>query len=331
MGYLAVFAVGASVVLAALVVVAGWIAVVVELNTGDRIPSTHLWLFTRGALVPWLIGLAGGVLYEWWALARNERWLLKVLRADFVPKGDLIETKMALKDMAIAAGLPVAPALYVMNTSNVNAFAYKSPRRRPVLGVTRGLIEKLPVDQQRAVFANLVARIATADTLVSSAVVALMAPLQSYRAHRIRMLDEEDRIVAKLADSARNSFVVQTENGPMRVMEPVFAPVVFLIPFLFPIILVGEVFAAMQRKSQLTAAEKADAQGMLLLKDPQAMLSALERCVVANNSVVSAGETVADLFYCWTGDSTDDDGDPEWARVARLREVLGVEGHVPSD
>jgi len=65
---------------------------------------------------------------------------------------------------------------------------------------------------------------------------------------------------------------------------------------------------------------------MLLLKDPSAMLSALQRCVALDNVVPSAGAAYAQLFYCWTGDSTNDEEDPEWRRVARLREVLGVEG-----
>jgi len=70
---------------------------------------------------------------------------------------------------------------------------------------------------------------------------------------------------------------------------------------------------------------------MLLLKDPAAMLSALERCVRYDNVVPQSGETFGELFYCWTGDSTNDENDPEWERVARLREVLGVEGHVADD
>lgn len=61
------------------------------------------------------------------------------------------------------------------------------------------------------------------------------------------------------------------------------------------------------------------------------MLSALERCIAFDNCVPAAGEGLADLFYCWTGIATNDDDDPEWQRVARLREVLGVEGWIPED
>ena len=92
----------------------------------------------------------------------------------------------------------------------------------------------------------------------------------------------------------------------------------------------GETVAWVYRRSQLTAAEKADAEGMLLLKDPVSMLSALEKCVRLDNTVPAAGEAYGEIFYCWTGDSTSDDTDIEWSRVARLREVLGAEGMADS-
>lgn len=68
---------------------------------------------------------------------------------------------------------------------------------------------------------------------------------------------------------------------------------------------------------------------MLLLKEPKVMLSALESCIRFNNFVPAAGPGFAQLFYCWTGDATSDEEDPEWRRVLRLREVLGVEGKMP--
>ena len=281
------------------------------------------WLLEAGIRRPWLVGLVAAVAYEAWALGRHERWLIKRLSAEFVPKGDELETKMALKDMAIAAGLPVAPALYLMRTSNVNAFVFKSPGRRPVLGVTEGLISRLSPAERRAVFANLVARLASGDTMVSSAVTSLLAPLQWYRAHRVAALDVEDAMLRRAIEQRRENPASDAAGG--------FTSVALLLPFLVPIILAGEILAAAQRRSQLTAAEKGDAEGMLLLKDPGAMLSALERCVRANNVVIESGQSLGDLFYCWTGDSTDDEDDPEWRRVARLREVLGVWGWVPDD
>ena len=86
-----------------------------------------------------------------WALAREERWILTRLGAVLVPKGERYESKLALKDMAIAAGMAVAPAFHEIDVDGVNAFAVHAIGRRPVLGVTRGMLEDLTVDEQRAV------------------------------------------------------------------------------------------------------------------------------------------------------------------------------------
>ena len=104
-----------------------------------------------------VVAFAAGA-WAGFSLLRSEKWLLARFNATLVPKGELLDTKFALKDMAIAAGLPVAPALYVMPETSTNAFLFAARRRRAVIGITEGFTRKLTVDQQRAVFANLVAR-----------------------------------------------------------------------------------------------------------------------------------------------------------------------------
>jgi Zn-dependent protease with chaperone function len=260
------------------------------------------------------LSLGLGVVALAWAiftLSRSERWLIRRFGAQFVPKGELLNTKMVLKDMAIASGMPVAPALYLIENSNVNAFVFAARRRRAVVGVTRGFVNRLELDEQRAVFANLVARLISGDTIVSTGVTALLWPLHVWRERRF---DADNKAMdrAMLGDTTRSRSSL---------------PVVFFV-FGVAFAIMAEIFALGHRRKQLRIAEKADAEGMLLLKDPHSMLRALEKCVRYDNVVPLAGEAFGDLFYCWTGDSTNDEDDPEWARVARLREVLGVEGHV---
>ena len=262
----------------------------------------------------------GGLATVWagFTLLRSEKWLLAKLGAELVPKGSLLDTKFALKDMAIAAGLDVAPALYRIPDSSVNAFIFAARRRRAVVGVTQGFVEKLTVDEQRAVFANLVARLRSGDTITSTGVTALMAPVHSWRDYT---LTSDDREMSDALGEYR-------DGGDVPVRKP-DEGLAFLVIFGFGFALLAEIVAAGHRRAQLSSAEKADAEGMLLLKDPASMLSALEKCVPLNNGVPAAGEALAEVFYCWTADSTNDDDDPVWQRVARLREVLGVAGWRP--
>ncbi len=324
--YLVIFAIACSVMVAAAI---GAVALILRAIFSGA--EETQWLVDAFGLLLgggfgrlWALGFVTAIVYEAWALLRSEGWLLRRLGAGLVPKGVHLDAKLALKDMAIASGMPVAPSLHLIDTPNVNAFVFSAPRRRPVVGVTAGLITRLSIAEQRAVFANLVARLESGDTMVSSAVASLLAPLQWYRAHRIRALDIEDKMISDALEERREDPLGMKNSSPLP------ASTLFL-PVLAPVILAGEILAALQRRSQLTAAEKADAEGMLYLKDPDAMLSALEHSIRLNNNVCAAGESFGDLFYCWTGDSTDDESDPEWRRVKRLREVLGVWGWVPED
>jgi hypothetical protein len=71
--------------------------------------------------------------------------------------------------------------------------------------------------------------------------------------------------------------------------------------------------------------EKADAEGMLLLKDPQPMISALRKAIASSTLVSEADQSYDGIFYASTS------GTPrieraERRRFERLCEVLGVEG-----
>jgi hypothetical protein len=80
-----------------------------------------------------------------------------------------------------------------------------------------------------------------------------------------------------------------------------------------------------QRRAHLESAEFADAQGMLLLKDPRAMLLSLEKVIHEPNHVKQCKGQYTQFFYAWTGDySSNDEEDPEYRRLERLRQVLGA-------
>lgn len=263
-----------------------------------------------------VVTCAGAIAASAWAaltLVRSERWLLRRLRATLVPEGDLLATKYALKDMGLAAGVVPAPAMYVLETDNVNAFIFAARRRRAVAGVTQGFVDKLSVDEQRAAFANLMARLASGDVILSTGITSLMWPLHAWRDGTLRRQDmgfAEDKLETVEHDALPAAGVAGIG--------------VFMWGFALAASL--EFIAYGDRQQQLELAEKADAEGMLLLKDPKPMLTALEKAVRLDNYVPTSGEAFSNLFWCFTGPTTDDDDDPEWDRVRKLREVLGVEG-----
>ncbi|HET6351123.1 MAG TPA: M48 family metalloprotease [Coriobacteriia bacterium] len=257
-----------------------------------------------------LLFLVLSLLWVGVSLRRPEKWVVKRFGAQFVPKGAELPTKMALKDMAIAGGLPMAPALYLLPQSSVNAFVFATGRRRAVCGVTRGFIDKLSVDEQRAVFANLVARLIAGDTYTAAGIASIVWPMYAW----------DDAMMEARNAEIDAAFI--SDRRKKDTSEEAAARIFFGVAFA----ILSSLFEAWHRRKQRAVSEKADAEGMLLLKDPRSMVSALERCIELDNTVPTAGEAFADLFFCWTGPARNDHTDPEWRRVARLREVLGVEG-----
>ena len=273
-----------------------------------------------------LVALVGAGTYVAWALTRSEKWLLGRVGAELAPLGEFLPTKYALKDMAIASGYDVAPALYVMDTNNVNAFIFGHSQRRAVVGVTVGFVERLEIDEQRAAFANLMARLSAGDTMWATGVTALMRPMWAVRDRGLRDAGEDTRMLAELGGAKDDQDIRHMNTSGS---EEGIALFVWFLLVAWVFVIVSELILSGHRSSHLKHSETADAEGMLLLKDPKPMLSAIEKCVRFNNFVPGAGPGYTLLFYCYTGDDTDDENDPEMRRVARLREVLGAEGMAP--
>jgi len=263
--------------------------------------------------------LAGAIAWVAFRLSRPERLLLKTLCARVTNKGELADVKSILKDMAIAAGFRHSPQLYLIEERRVNAFALGRSHENAVIGVTTGFAERLTPDEQRAVFANLMARICSLDVRVATAVSVLMGPVWAARdwdlkrAHETSLEHREDAETAAALALAKNGRAGAVPVVPWFIAQGIF-------------VLVTEILSWWHRETAWTASEKADAEGMLLLKDPRSMLSALKTVLDADNHVPSAGDAYSQLFYCWAGFGFAPEDDPEYRRVSRLREVLGAEG-----
>jgi Zn-dependent protease with chaperone function len=257
-----------------------------------------------------------------YAMLRSEKRLLAHLGAVLTPTGEYQETKFALKDMAIASGFEHAPPLWVIaDCARVNAFAIGRTHQTAVIGVTQGFVDALPADEQRAVFANLMTRLRNGDVRWATAVSALVGPIWRLRDADLRRGDEGPMGVEPSA-VAGATWGYTGDRGAGGAL-------IYFVLYAFLIVITEVLLIGHQRSTMLTA-EKADAEGMLLLKDPRSMLRALEGVLEADNTVPRAGETYSNLFYCWAGFGYAPEDDPEFRRVARLREVLGVEGLVDS-
>lgn len=275
------------------------------------------------AAIPWvslaamLAACLGTTAYAARMMTHAERRLLQRFGAARVATGEALEAKSALYDMALATGYEYPPSLWVIDgCDRVNAFALGLDERSAAVGVTRGFMERLDAGEMRAVFANLMSRVRSGDTFWATAVSAIMGPIWRLRERQFRNEDEGEELLTVTREDDPTS-----GGGAAGGLPLYFA--VFAVA-----VVVTELLMAGHERAALVAAEKADSEGMLLLKDPREMLRGLEKVLEANNTVLAAGEVYSMLFYCWAGFGFAPEDDPEMERVSRLREVVGPEGMV---
>lgn len=325
------------------------LAIVARLGAANAEPGLVLafsrWVLENlgvSAVAVGLLGAACSALYAAVTLAQPLRKQLAALGVRPV-RDELPETRRALRDMAIASGFAeLQPELFVLESSSLNAFIIARAHQRAFVVITSRMAERMEVDRQRAVFANLMSRLRAGDVQWATAVSALMAPVW-----RWKDLGTDSAMDAEIVEFGR-AYLAGDTVGPTytSVREPrgsvepmgsaaamtVFPMVGLLVWLTYTAaVIASELVAFGHRRSHLLASEVADAEGMLLLKDPEPMLHALREAIEADNRVRIAQPLYAQLFYIWAGDDLTDEDDPEWERLDRLQEIVGTDGMADAD
>lgn len=275
-------------------------------------------------------------------LGNAEHWVANRFQGRELTADENQQFASAVHDMSLAAGLAQPPRLMVLEAPGVNAFALGTTRARPLIGVTSRFLTTLTPAEQRAVAATLIARICAGDIMFGTALAALMGPLKAIRESRAALAEGGQGCLSVdpgVADGCATDgcgdgcgclFDGLSDSDSAAGCLPMIAMVLFVI------ITVALTYAAVLsaawvvtlwgRALHRTAYEKADAEGMLLLKDPVAMKSALERCIAESNEVTPGDDPSYDgIFYVATSGRPGVDA-RERRRHARLMQVLGVDG-----
>ncbi len=336
--FVTMFVVGSAVLLElALVVVPGTLLSVLA-------DDFDAYFSAFGAVVAATFGLllAAAALIAAVQLSNAEHWVRSRFRGRDLAHDEAPDLHAAVADMAIAAGVPVAPRIIVLESAepdSVNALAVGSTRSTPLIGVTPGLLAALSDDEVRAVIATLMARIVAGDIMFGTALAALMGPIKAVR----ELNTAAGGVTGAAAEAgcfdagcAGDGCTDAGCGGCLDVKDldsegcGGAIGVVLFLAFVAAITYAAVVTAAWivtlwGRLLHRTAYEKADAEGMLLLKDPGPMLSALAKASTSSNVVADGDPSYDGIFYVATS------GTPrvekvERRRYDRLREVLGTEG-----
>ncbi|MCX5675729.1 MAG: M48 family metalloprotease [Planctomycetota bacterium] len=213
-------------------------------------------------------------------------------------------------EMAIAAGIQ-SPAVYMIDSSAMNALATGLGPRKAAIIVTRGLRDGLTRDQLQAVVGHEMARIRDYDIQLMTLVAGLLG------------------IVVLLAEFVKTLFDSK-ERTPVLVgvlLAPLAVPVLLAAPALGRLIQLG-----VSRERQFLA----DAAAAQLTRYPEALAGALEAMASAAAPFI-ANRAVAPLFtirpasYDGAWEKADDGSvwsshPPIEERVRRLHSIGNIEG-----
>jgi len=338
--FVALFVVGSALLLsAALIGVPGGL-IGLALQVLDDPAYAGYWdNLAIAGVIGLLALLALGSLAAAVQLANAEDWVRNRFSGVEPPPSELADLRSAVEDMSIAGGLTSQPRIIVLETDSLNACAIGTNRNRPVIGVTRGFLSGLDINEQRAVVATLVARIAAGDILFGTALAALMGPLKAIRDAKNGTGAAADACAwgadgcvsdgcgSGCTDSGClfDGFDSDSADGCAGALAlVVFAAVVIALTWI-AVTVAAWLVTAWGRALQRTSYEKADAEGMLLLKDPRPMLSALGKLVASSNEVADGDPSYDGIFYAATSGVASIDK-REQRRYRRLQEVLGVDG-----
>jgi len=280
--------------------------------------------------------LAAGALMTAVQLSNAEHWVRSRFSGQELPSELATPFLSAVHDMSLAAGLSKPPRVIVIEApkDSVNALALGTTRSDPLIGVTQGLLDRLDVEEQRAVAATLIARVVAGDIMFGTALAALMGPLKAVRESRssggsaVGAVADAGCADPGCADAGCSDGCVDGLGdsdgcaGAVGVM--LFLALVALITYA-AVLASAWIVTLWGRALQRTNYEKADAEGMLLLKDPAPMLSALEKAVASSNLVGDGDVSYDGIFYAATSGTARVEK-VERRRSQRLREVLGVDG-----
>lgn len=183
-----------------------------------------------------------------------------------------------VENLSIGSGLPM-PKVYVIEDSAPNAFATGRNPESAVVGVTRGLLDKLEKRELEAVIAHEMSHIGNYDTRIMTAVAVLVG------------------IIALLADLMLRFtyYGAGARSSNKGKGGGVIGVIILLLAFVFialsPVIASAMRFAMSRQREYL-----ADSSGALLCRNPDALADALEKISSDREPLEAANKATAHLY-----------------------------------
>jgi len=235
----------------------------------------------------------------------SDQVVLKSYRARPVGPDELPELHALVESLATKAGLPVTPALYLLPSDGMNAFATGRSPRHAAVAVTEGLLQRLDRREIEGVLAHELAHVRNRDILTGTIAATLAGAIMM------------------LANMARFGAMFHGADGRD---DEGGGPLALIVTILLAPVAASIIQLAISRGREY----EADATGARTTGDPLGLASALSRLEsVQQRAPVGAGPASAHLFIVnpLRGASFSrlfSTHPPTEERIRRLREMAGA-------
>jgi len=186
----------------------------------------------------------------------SDKIVLSMARATLIKKEDNPELYRVVENLCITAGLPL-PKIFIINESQLNAFATGRDKNHAVIAVTRGLLQRLNKTELEGVIAHELSHIGNKDMLLSTVIVVFVGV--------IALLSDFFLRITFWGGGRRNN---NDDNKAGALLLILGVAAAILAPLAATLIRL-----AISRKREFLA----DADGALLTRYPEGLASALKK------------------------------------------------------
>lgn len=235
---------------------------------------------TLGGAVGALTALGVWLILWLAAFFSGDQILLSCAGAHPITKEDSPRLFNIVEEMAIASGLPKAPAIYIIEDDAPNAFAVGRKPECAAIAVTSGLMRRLTRDELQGVVAHEIGHIRNLDIRFMTQAAVLVGSITLLADGFLRSL--------RYGLGRRSSR--DSDNGSAQVQLILFVAAL-VIAILAPILAQVLYFSCSRRREFL-----ADASSARYTRYPEGLASALEKIAGRSSLMMSPNRAIAPMY-----------------------------------
>ncbi len=223
-----------------------------------------------------VIALIFSITSAWSSYYYSDKIILKMNNARPATKEEDLQLVNILDSLMVASGLPVKPELYVMDDAQPNAFATGRNPKHAVVCVTTGLLQKLDYYELEGVVGHELGHIKNYDILLSTIVTVMVGFVVMLSDFFTRSLFYGGSRRRSNNDSNGNP-ILMIIGLILLIISPIFGKLMQL---------------AISRKREYMA----DATSVQFTRNPDGLISALQKISADPNELKTANKATAHMF-----------------------------------